>query len=235
MEEQLPSKLQRVLQILSLIQSGVRLNAGNLAAEVGVSRRTIFRDVNLLREAGIPIYFDEAWDSYRIEQAFRLPRLGRFSDDEIGLLILAAQTSPLHDSPDLSKIIRRAVVRLLASLPEEGKHAGATIVDYSTYVSVTARPIEANIISACVQGIQRQRQLRLHLTGVAGNGEVQLAPWHLLRRDDDWSLLGRKMPEARNCKVNLQRIETATLTDESFERPLNIKLRHLVSPNFPEF
>lgn len=235
MEEQLPSKLQRVLHVLSLIQSGARLNAVNIAAEVGVSRRTIFRDVNLLRDSGIPIFFDDAWDSYRIDPAFRLPRLGQFTEDEIGLLVLAAQTSQLHDSPDLSKLLRRALFRFINSLPIETKNAGSTVVDYSACVSTIARPIDANVVSVCIQGIQRQLQLRLQIDGKEENDEVQLAPWHLLRRSDDWSILGRTMPDGKNCKVNLQRIKAAIVTNVSFERPLNVKLRHLVSFNFPDY
>ena len=52
------SKHGRAIRVLKKLQSGVSINAQQLADSMGVSRRTIFRDLNLLREAGVDLLFD---------------------------------------------------------------------------------------------------------------------------------------------------------------------------------
>lgn len=46
----------RVLEMLTLLQHRGRTTAGELAATLGVSERTVLRDVEALSEAGIPVY-----------------------------------------------------------------------------------------------------------------------------------------------------------------------------------
>lgn len=47
---------QRLLAILAALQSSRRTTAGELAAELGVSKRTILRDIDALAEADVPIF-----------------------------------------------------------------------------------------------------------------------------------------------------------------------------------
>jgi predicted DNA-binding transcriptional regulator YafY len=51
-------RASRLVSILLLLQARGRLTAPQLAAELEVSVRTIYRDVESLAEAGVPIYGD---------------------------------------------------------------------------------------------------------------------------------------------------------------------------------
>ena len=51
-------RASRLVSILLLLQTRGRLTAPQLAAELEVSVRTIYRDVESLSEAGVPIYGD---------------------------------------------------------------------------------------------------------------------------------------------------------------------------------
>jgi hypothetical protein len=233
MQEQLPTRLQRVLTVLSFIQSGVRLNAGNLANDLGVSRRTIFRDVNLLRDAGIPIFFDEEWDSYRIDPNYRMPRLGTFSDKEIALLVLAAQTSSLNDSPELGSVIRQAVLRLTSALAAESKEAAAAVVDNCTYLRSNAS-INPDVVAACLQGMKQQRNLLLHMMETHVGPPIYLAPWHLVASSDAWLVVGHVTPLDRNCRLDLKSVRQAVVTERQFERPRHLNVSSTLI-DFPDF
>jgi len=69
-------RLARVLRVLQLIQSrGGPWNAQTIARQVDCSERTVFRDLQVLSFAGVPWYFDEATQSYRVTPGFRFPGL----------------------------------------------------------------------------------------------------------------------------------------------------------------
>lgn len=51
-------RASRLLSILMLLQLRGRLTAADLAAEFEVSERTIYRDIDALSAAGVPVYGD---------------------------------------------------------------------------------------------------------------------------------------------------------------------------------
>ena len=59
------SRIQRLLRLLALLQAGRGYNVESLAEACGVSRRTIFRDLDVLRESGLPLIYDEPQQRYR--------------------------------------------------------------------------------------------------------------------------------------------------------------------------
>jgi predicted DNA-binding transcriptional regulator YafY len=53
-----PSRVHRLLKLILLLQTGRPYLANDLAREVRVSRRTLFRDLDMLKLAGIPLLYD---------------------------------------------------------------------------------------------------------------------------------------------------------------------------------
>lgn len=68
-------RLRRVLGVLQLIQSRGRYNARAIAEELSCSKRTVYRDLEVLNYAGVTHYFDEVEQCYRVATDCRLPSL----------------------------------------------------------------------------------------------------------------------------------------------------------------
>ena len=69
-------RIGRVLRLLGLIQSpNGRWNAQALARELGCSERTVYRDLQTLELTGVPYYWDEEADSYRVRDGYRAPQI----------------------------------------------------------------------------------------------------------------------------------------------------------------
>ena len=79
----------RIVRLLLDLQIGQAWDPIQLAQELGVSRRTIFRDIATLRRAGVPIHFDVQQNSYRLPQP-NAKRARGLSAQEIGVLAIAA-------------------------------------------------------------------------------------------------------------------------------------------------
>ena len=60
----------RVLRMLNCLQSGPNFNAAELAERLKVSRRTVYRDLKMIRDAGVPVHFDAEHSAYRLSREF---------------------------------------------------------------------------------------------------------------------------------------------------------------------
>ncbi len=65
------AKFARLIRIARLIMGNGRWGPEDLAREIECSERTIFRDVEALTVAGIPIFFDKSVQAYRVPPGFR--------------------------------------------------------------------------------------------------------------------------------------------------------------------
>ena len=74
--------MARVLGVLRLIQSRGRWNATGIAAELGCTVRTVYRDLQTLEFAGVPWYFDKVEQCYRVRSDFRFP-VPSLTDEEL--------------------------------------------------------------------------------------------------------------------------------------------------------
>lgn len=66
-------RLARVLRVLQLIQSSGQWTAESIAKELECSERTVYRDLQTLSAAGVPWYFDDFSQSYRIREGYKGP------------------------------------------------------------------------------------------------------------------------------------------------------------------
>jgi len=84
------ARIARVLGVLNLIQSRGRWNAKAIASELECSERTVFRDLEVLEFAGVPWYFHETDQCYRVRPDYQFPVLALTEDEVIGQAIATA-------------------------------------------------------------------------------------------------------------------------------------------------
>ena len=109
-----PPRLQRLFRLLHCLQARSMFTCPELATALKVSRRTVYRDISLLRDAGIDVHLDPDTAGYSLSHDFNL-RLQRLDEDELALLGLAVRLSLVHAIPELAAAAQQALAKLLAS------------------------------------------------------------------------------------------------------------------------
>ncbi len=109
-------RADRLFQIVGLLRSRRLTTAAEIAAELEVSTRTVYRDVQDLIESGVPIE-GEAGVGYRMQKGFEL-RPMTFTVDELEALVLGARLVEAWADPDLGVAVRGAMQKIESVLPE---------------------------------------------------------------------------------------------------------------------
>jgi predicted DNA-binding transcriptional regulator YafY len=147
---------QRLLQLVQVLRRHRRpVSAETLAAELRVSTRSIYRDVQTLREQGAPID-GEAGVGYVLRAGYLLPPL-MFSDEELESLVLGLRLAAEHGDEGLGKAAVDVVAKLRAVLPREL----VELVDATALLAgpMRARPPDGVDLAIVRRAIREQKKV----------------------------------------------------------------------------
>src|SRR5688572_7950298 len=107
----------RLVALLLILQQGGR-SAPQLAAELEVSVRTIYRDVEALLSAGVPLYTERgAGGGIRLVEGWRSTLDGLTADEASALFLAGAPAAAAELG--LAHVLTSAQSKVLAGLPPE--------------------------------------------------------------------------------------------------------------------
>jgi predicted DNA-binding transcriptional regulator YafY len=109
-------RADRLFQIVQLLRVRRLVTAADIAAELEVSTRTVYRDVQDLIDGGVPID-GEAGVGYRLRKGFELKPM-TFTVDELSALVLGARLVQAWADPELGVAVRAAMAKIEGVLPE---------------------------------------------------------------------------------------------------------------------
>ncbi|WP_445401748.1 helix-turn-helix transcriptional regulator [Streptomyces sp. LE64] len=109
-------KFDRLLAILLLLQQRERVPATELARRLEVSVRTVYRDVESLSAAGVPVYAERGrYGGVRLLSGFRTDVTGLTRDEARALFVLVERSA--HSALGLDRALRSALRKIMAALP----------------------------------------------------------------------------------------------------------------------
>ena len=112
-------RASRLLQILLLLQNRGRMTSVQLGQELGVTPRTILRDVDAMTEAGLPIVVHQGHrGGIELGSTYRTRLTGLSADEAEALGVILAAPNPAIDALGLAPAARRAATKLVESFPD---------------------------------------------------------------------------------------------------------------------
>ncbi|MDH6566293.1 putative DNA-binding transcriptional regulator YafY [Streptomyces sp. SAI-117] len=216
-------RADRLLSLLLALQSRGRVTARQLAAELEVSVRTVYRDLQALSSAGVPVVATGGpGGGCRLLEGWRSPLLGISAEEATALLAVASGSGPLERIA-LGDALAQARLKLLASLPAAGREqADTTASRFHIDTQAWFRPPErVPHLAVLVDAVRRDRRLRLtHASRPGATGTVD--PLGLVAKAGVWYLVVRSDRGVRTHRAS--RITDAELLAESFDRPADFDL-----------
>jgi predicted DNA-binding transcriptional regulator YafY len=216
-------RASRLLSILTTLQARGRVTAQMLADACEVSLRTIYRDIDALSEAGIPVYSERGSDGgYRLLDGYRT-RLNGLSAREAESLFMTGLAGPAADL-GLGAAMAAAQLKLLVALPEELR-AGAERMQSCFHLDAPAWFAEAEQpgqLPLIANALWAQRRLRIRYRSWQAEKHRLVEPLGLVLKSGAWYLVGRVDGDARTYRI--ARILDLTVTEERFERPAGFDL-----------
>jgi predicted DNA-binding transcriptional regulator YafY len=232
-------QLQRTWKLLATIDGAPRgATVGELARHLGVSVRTVYRDLLALGAAGFPLYSERVARevSWRFVDGYRFARTPIFSADELAALHLGTSLLEPLAGTWLDAGARSLVRKLEQSLSDEAaamlhELRGALAARSSPAASYADRGEHIRLLSSA---IAQNRRCRMTYTSARSTAPLprQIDPYALFFQDGALYVAGydERRREVRTFAV--QRIRMLDVTQHRFERPHDFSLETYLGSAF---
>ena len=227
-------RASRLLTILIKLQQEGRVTAGSLAEQLEVSKRTIYRDIDELSAAGVPVYADRGPSGgFALLDGFRTELTGLTAAETEALLFAGVPAA----AADLGLAVPAAAARLkvLAGLPaqarEEAERVAARFhLDLADWYKRPSAPAHLHTVA---RAVWTGRRLRLRYQSWNRTSDPAVDPLGLVLKAGQWYLLARTSGSDRTYR--LASMIEAELLDENFDRPQGYDLANAWSQNVARF
>lgn len=216
------SRISRLVQLLGLLQAGKSYNVGALAKACEVSRRTIFRDLDVLRQAGVPLWFDDERGVYRIPGTYFLPPTNFTTEEALAVIVLCYELGSGSRLP-FYEAAHSAALKLESSLPAAVRDQlrEATAAVKINMQQGIRRDDKTPIYQQLLACISARQSARIDYDSISDGAPVRLklSPYRLLFSRHSWYVIGRSSLHREVRTFNVGRIQAISLLDEKFHLP----------------
>lgn len=221
------SRIYRLLRLITMLQTKRDYTADQLARELEVSRRTIFRDLNMLEMAHIPYYFDAERGGYRISRHFFLPPINLTLVEALAVLMLTGRLRGGHQLPLISHGAK-AAMKVESALPASiRKHVGSIIDRLHLSLAPSSRHEGLDSMFDDLTGaIVEKRTCKIVYISFYDKKQITstIRPLHLIFMGRAWYVLAYAAKYRQVRTFKLGRIRKLTVTDKTFTEPEDVNV-----------
>lgn len=218
-------RADRLLMIMSLLQTHGQMSSRELAGQLEVSERTVHRDMEALSIAGIPVYAERgSKGGWMLSEGYR-SRITGMTTTEIRSLLLLQSSSIVKDL-GLNGDLSTAFLKLLSALP-------ATVRTDAEYVRErihvdgagwhAAEPIRNSHLQDVQEAIWGQQRLRITYRGWDSDTDAEriVLPLGLVAKQSIWYMIAQTEEEIRTYRISrlkdVERLEATFVRPEAFD------------------
>ncbi len=216
-------RASRLLSLLMLLQSRGRMTAAELASELEVSVRTVYRDMEALSAAGVPVYAEPGrYGGCQLVDGWRTKLTGLTTDEAESLFLAGAPTAAAELG--LGTVLAAAQHKVLAALPPELR-GRAVRVRQRFHLDAPGwfhRDEEVPQLATIADAVWADRRVEMRDERADGPADRLVDPLGLVLKAGVWYLVARHRTSVHTYRVS--RIVAARVLDDRFDRPEGFEL-----------
>ncbi|MFJ5777883.1 helix-turn-helix transcriptional regulator [Streptomyces sp. NPDC093094] len=208
----------RLLQMLSLLQTPREWPGGELADRLGVSRRTVRRDIDRLRELGYPVQATKGSEGgYRLVAGKAMPPL-LLDDEEAVAIAVGLRAGAGHAVEGVDEASVRALAKLEQVLPARLRHRVTTLQAATTQLTSGDGPsIAPETLIVMASTVAGHERLRFAYRAKDGTGSRRLTePYRLVSTGRRWYLVAYDLDRADWRTFRVDRVSEPFATGARF-------------------
>jgi proteasome accessory factor B len=226
------SDLHRLLLIITLVQSGKAYDPDTIAQRCGVTKRTIFRDIDKLKATGIPITFDHQVGAYRIVGEFYLQPLQLTPEEALALTAMCEHVAASEQIPFL-RPAARALQKIRAQLPPQMELDLARLTSHMVIQTAPGTPADghADVYERIQSAIASRTALECEYdsprrrSGTSAPERFHFEPYALFYGVRAWYAIGRHSGRNQVRCLKLKRFGPIRPTNETYRIPAGFSVR----------
>ncbi|MET9912187.1 YafY family protein [Streptomyces sp. NPDC006476] len=208
----------RLLQLLSLLQTPREWPGGELADRLGVSRRTVRRDIERLRDLGYPVQATMGADGgYRLIAGKAMPPLV-LDDEEAVAIAVGLRAGAGHALEGVDEASVRALAKLEQVLPSRLRHRVSTLQAATTPLTsgdgASIAPETLTVMASTVAGRERLRFAYRAKDGTETRRVTE--PYRLVSAGRRWYLVAYDLDRADWRTFRVDRVSEPFATGARF-------------------
>lgn len=215
-------RLHRLIAILLLIESRGRMKANDLALALETSARSIYRDIDVLAEAGIPIVSTPGpKGGISLMEGYTV-NLKQLNGEEVINLYLTGMGIYVGGQSESGLKLKTALLKLEKILPASfqpdiQKAQSRFLFDDTPWWTES---IQIPCLESVRKVVWRTQKLKIQYSKVSGETSVRtLQPYGLVVKQGDWYLIAY-CEEAKQIRTfKCERIASTQLLDEEYTIP----------------
>jgi predicted DNA-binding transcriptional regulator YafY len=213
-------RASRLVTLLFTLQRLRGATAAELARELEVSERTIYRDVAALSAAGVPVWTEQGrGGGIRLVDGWRT-RLDGLTAHEAAAIFTTGAPQVLAEL-GMSAALAGAQAKLLATMPGELREHARTVAErfHLDAPGWFHTPQQVTQLAAVAEAVWGQRRLRISYRRRRDEVQRTLDPLGLVLKAGTWYLAARSATGDALLTYRVDRIAAAEPTGEGFARP----------------
>lgn len=227
--------LERMMQIHDRIRSGKYPNNSTFAKEMGVSTKSIQRDITFMRDRmKLPIEYDSRRYGYYYTQAVSSFPSIQVSEGELFALLVAEKALQQYRGTPFEGPLLSAFKKMAAGLPDT---ISLSLADWEQTISFRTSAeslVNLGVFDTLAKATARQHRVELSYRkpGQAQPEKRVVDPYHLANINGEWFLFAFDHLRKQIRTFAIVRIKSARMSDEEFKRPAKFSVEQTLRDSF---
>jgi predicted DNA-binding transcriptional regulator YafY len=219
------NRTDRLLAIVIELQAHGKRRAEDLAATFEVGKRTIYRDIQALCEAGVPVVAVPG-QGYSLVEGYFLPPL-RFTSDEALMLLLGSDVMAQSFDAEYAAAARAASSKIASVLPEQLREQVRSLQASIRFVQEPAslQGAEVDLLRQLRRAIVGRHTVRFAYharnsqDGPSARSRREADPYGLVFVSGGWHVVAFDHTRRARRNFRVSRMSQLMVLPQSFERP----------------